>query len=299
MKKMKNEGDRVAFVVLHYIEKATTINCITSIKACGLEIQYAIVIVDNASPNKSGVDLLLYYKDEKNVHVLLNESNLGFAQGNNLGYIYAKKKCNANYIIVVNNDVILNDRWKFYNIKKIYERTDAYIIGPDIFSKNGTHQSPLRQNPMTDLNKVRRMIRNRKIYIFYFTLKRKFPFLNKVLLLEKIIKKEDQKCINKKIWEYEKEGAVLHGACLIFTPRYIQNEDEAFDSRTFMYGEEDLLSQKARKKGYKMLYTPEIQILHLEENATNQEHIGIDKKIFQYTNMLKGYELLLKEIKNK
>lgn len=294
-----NEIDKIAFVVLHYIEKRTTIDCVNSIKACEVGIQYSIVIVDNASPNKSGEELILYYKNENDVHVILADSNLGFAKGNNLGYIYAKNQCNANYIIIVNNDVIFNEMWKFNNIKMIYKREGAYIIGPDIFSKDGTHQSPLRQNPITDLKKVKKKIRNRKIYILYFTLKSKFPFLERIMLLEKILEKEDQRHVNKKEWQNEKEGAVLHGACLIFTPLFVEKENEAFDSRTFMYGEEDMLSQKARQKGYKMIYTPEIKILHLEEKATNQEYTGVEKKIFQHSNMLKGYKLLLEELKIK
>ena len=34
---------------------------------------------------------------------------------------------------------------------------------------------------------------------------------------------------------------VLHGACYIFSRRYLELEKEAFDSRTFLYHEEEIL----------------------------------------------------------
>lgn len=289
--------DNVAFVILHYMDDKMTIRCVESLKNIDFGRQYSIIIVDNASPNHSGNELFSHYQKEENIHVIISDANLGFAKGNNLGYQYAKRQCHADFIIIVNNDVLFNEEWRFDVISQIYRRTQAYIIGPDIVSGTGVHQSPLRQSSMKDLKKIRRMIRNRKIYIFYFEIKRKFYFLNQFMLLENILAKEDQKYTEGKQWEREKEGAVLHGACLIFTPLFVEREEEAFDPRTFMYGEEDLLSCKAGQRGYKMLYTPEIHIRHLEENATKQVHAGIEKRIFQYTNALKGYRLLYEELK--
>lgn len=289
----------IAFVILHYMDKDTTIGCINSLNNIKFGREYSIIIVDNASPNNSGKELYLLYKNVKNIHVIISGLNVGFAKGNNLGYSYAKRKCNADCIIIVNNDVVFNDSWEFNNIQKIYLRTGADIIGPDIISKDGIHQSPLRQCPISDIPKVRRMIMNRKIYILYFKIKKKFFFLRKMMFLEKFLERENQKYVKGKLWNIEKESAVLHGACLIFTPLFVKREDEAFNSKTFMYGEEDLLSQKAKRKGYKMLYTPKLYILHLEERATKSKYTGIEKAIFQYTHALRGYELLLEELKNK
>ncbi len=52
---------------------------------------YKIVIVDNASPDKSGALLKEHYKNDDHVEVLLNQENLGFARGNNVGFRYAEK----------------------------------------------------------------------------------------------------------------------------------------------------------------------------------------------------------------
>lgn len=292
----KFENDKLAVVILHYMDMETTINCIKSFRAIEQDVSYSFVIVDNASPNNTGRRLLELYKEEHDTYVILLEKNLGYAKGNNAGYNFAKNVCKANFIIIVNNDVIFNESWKFCNIRKIYNGTQACIIGPDILSLDGTHQSPLRIRTLKDKRKIKRLIRNMKIYIFYFELKKRCIFFNKISILEKILLRADRKYTMSKEWEVEKVGAVLHGACMLVTPGFIQSKEEVFDPRTFMYGEEDLLALKAEKKGYTMLYTPDLNICHLEGQSTQKAYAEIDKRIFQYKNKIYGCRLLLEEL---
>ncbi len=290
----------VAFVILHYISIEETINCVKSIQRIDIGTEYYIIIVDNASPNGSGKEILSLYEKEENVRVVLSEENLGFARGNNLGYCYAKKECEANFIIVTNNDVIFNDSWKFSNILEIYSRTKADIIGPDVVSEKGEHWSPFRLVPLIRQKVVKKRIRNRKIILLYYKLKKKYILLRKIMVLEIMMEKEKHKRIGKTIHNKEKTGVVLLGACILFTPSFVQDEEEAFNPKTFMYGEEDLLSQKAMKKGYCVLYTPKLSVVHLGEKATTSACDGnIEKEIFMHSNMLKGYKLLLEELKNE
>ena len=286
--------DVIAFVILHYINIEDTVNCVNSIQMINIGIEHFIIIVDNASPNQSGEGLVSLYKDNENIRVVLSKENLGFARGNNLGYCYAKKKCGANFIVVTNNDVIFNDSWKLYN------RTSADIIGPDIVSQDGKHWSPFRLEPITNSKIVKRRIRNRKVILLYYKYKKKYKFLNRIAILEKMMEKEKNKRINRTTYNTEKMGIVLHGACILFTPLFVKNEEEAFDSRTFMYGEEDLLAQKAKKMGYCMCYTPYFFVVHIGEKATRDAcNENIEREIFMHTNMLKGYQLLLDELNNE
>lgn len=290
----------VAFVILHYISVEDTINCVKSIQKIDMEVEYYIIIVDNASPNGSGDELMSMYKDEKNIRVVLSKENLGFARGNNLGYYYAKKEYGANFIIVVNNDVIFNESWKFQNILKIYNRTHADIIGPDVITEKGEHWSPFRLDSITSRRFIKKKIRNRKIEIFYFRMKKKYKVLRNVNIIENMMEKEKNKRLSNVEYKTERKGVVLHGSCVLFTPAYIESEKEAFNPKTFMYGEEDLLSQKARKKGYSILYTPDISILHIGESGTKSAHNeNIEREIFMHTNMLKGYRLLLEDLWNE
>ena len=85
-------NESVYFVILHYQTVSETTQCVSSIIN---NIEYDnkhIIIVDNSSPNKSGTYLKEYYKYDKNIEVIINKENLGFAKGNNIGYAYARNE---------------------------------------------------------------------------------------------------------------------------------------------------------------------------------------------------------------
>ncbi|HEL1638844.1 TPA: glycosyltransferase, partial [Streptococcus suis] len=103
----------IAFVILHYQAMEETISCVDTIKNMVKE-EKKIVIVDNASPNKTGINLREKYSQDSEVIVLLSEKNLGFAQGNNIGYKEARK-FSPEFIVVMNNDVFLTQE-NFYSL---------------------------------------------------------------------------------------------------------------------------------------------------------------------------------------
>ena len=70
-----NKKYSLGFVVLHYIAIEDTIECINSIINHIDTDNYEIVVVDNASPNNTGNDLLKKYKNHEKVSVILNNKN--------------------------------------------------------------------------------------------------------------------------------------------------------------------------------------------------------------------------------
>ena len=79
-----------AFVVLQYCAMQETLNCIESIKKY-CDDNYIIVVVDNGSPNGVGEKIKSICENDDKCVVIVNENNLGFAKGNNVGFRYAKK----------------------------------------------------------------------------------------------------------------------------------------------------------------------------------------------------------------
>ena len=98
---------KIVFVILHYLAIDETYKSVDSIEKKIDTDMYKIVIVDNASPDKSGALLKEHYKNDDHVEVLLNQENLGFARGNNVGFRCAEKTWNPSYIVLMNNDVNL------------------------------------------------------------------------------------------------------------------------------------------------------------------------------------------------
>lgn len=286
---------KACFVILHYIDIDTTQKCISSILQ--LENQdYSVVIVDNASPNNSGALLKKVYKDNEKVEVILLPDNVGYARGNNIGFLYAKEVFKAEYIIVANNDVIFEDSKILDKIQQIFEQTNAYIIGPDVYSAANIHQNPLRSKMLNE-KKIKGKIRNKAIGLLYFRIKKHLKIGDKIQIFEKMYNKGAENSIKERNWSEEADDAVLQGACLIFTPNYVRKEYEAFDPRTFMYCEEELLALKCERKKYNTRYSPAIQVRHMDGKSTELACDGTEKNLFQFSHMLKGYKLILGEMK--
>ncbi len=289
--------EHVSFVILNYCSGDLTIQCISSIKKNISYSNYSIVVVDNGSSDKSGVVLQQKYDGDDNVFVLLLKDNIGFAKANNFGYQYAKNKLNARYIIVTNSDTIFKQNDFIGIIQKLYSIKGFEIAGPDLITPRGTHQNPHRQSPLT-INQVRKMLFIKSVFLLYFNIKKRFHIGDKILFLEKWFDLKDKKTQENISYKIEHERVVLQGACLIFSPSFIEKEENAFYPGTFMYGEEDILTYLACKKDYRLLYSPELKVFHLDGGATKRSYENnLEKNIFTYTYIVEGCKLLLRIMK--
>lgn len=286
------------FIILHYLAEDMTKECVDYLEKHMDMSKCRIVIVDNASANGSGKRLEQYYRDKENCDVILNKENVGFARGNNVGYAYAKEKYNPDYMIIMNNDVLISDDKFLEKIEKIYIETGFHVLGPDILSKlTGKHQNPIQKNGVTKKQVERDIVHFQKCInnpVRYYIINKIKSTLRIRTRLKKIMKKNFY--LNQII------NPVLHGACYIFSSKYITYENEAFDSRTFLYREEDILHYKCKNKKYLMVYEPTIKVYHLEDVSTDVS-LNIKKKKtikddymkskFIYKNMLDSSKVLM------
>lgn len=247
----------LSFVILHYQVLEETVNCIQEIKN-KVKNDYKIIVVDNCSPNGSGSKLKKMYKDDPFVKIILSNINSGFAKGNNLGYRIAKAD-NPDYIIVMNNDVIIETENLIQKLNDVYTKTKFDILGPDIYStKTNLHQNPQRESnyKLDDLkNQYNKLLFKNN---FKFLLKLKY-----ILGLNKSEKKKNPK------YETIQFNVVLHGACYIFSKSFIQMHEDCFYNDTFMYYESYILHYLGNRENLTMVYYPEIKVLHHEDVATN------------------------------
>lgn len=288
------QSKKFCFVILHYMDSKTTVECVESILSTLESNTYEIVIVDNASPNNSGKELRDKYANLDNIHVIIADKNGGFARGNNIGYSYAKNKLDADYVICINNDTLIEQREFLEKIKFVTEKTKCDVLGPAIVSTNGDDQNPRRKRRLT-MKEIRQHLLRKKIMLGYFYWKK---YLFELNMVEKLYGKSSEEyksniCAGETI-----EDPVLLGACIIYCPGFVKNEKYAFSPKTFMYGEEDLLAWYCYRKSYKVIYSPEISIIHLGEVSTKMSTKSeVDKMIFLYKYMIEGLQLLKEEMK--
>lgn len=280
---------KFVFVILHYVNIEDTHECIESIKKLSYD-NWEIVLVDNCSPDGSGKKLEEEYKNEKEIHVILNDKNLGFAKGNNKGFIYAKNILKADFICQINNDTLIEDENFIEKIIHYYEKEKYYIAGPDVISLiNHNHQNPAIKF-QTFKETIKLTIENIIRLFGYFS--GTIDNIDKIYKNRQKKKKENKK-INtcdeniKKVSDY-----ALNGACWIYSPDYI-NEFNGMYSKTYMYGEELIMFYICKQLELNYAYIENTYIIHKEGSSTKKVFNSKEKGIFFFSHATKSSFLLL------
>ena len=253
----------IAFVILNYNIYDETVDCVESIKAKIDTDKFIIIIVDNNSTREIYAKLEFKYQNDSKVCLLRNNSNLGFAKGNNVGICEAKNK-GAKFICCLNNDTILLSKDFFGIISEKYEKYNSAIIGPKILLKNGTEQH--RNGKLLSIDAYKRMLSELdKPY--------KNHILKNYMKKNKVIKNLYDRHLSifrpgRSKYYNETVDVILHGCCIIFTPIFFQRLD-GFYKETFLYMEEELLFASLMANGLHSLYCPQLLIKHLEDVSTN------------------------------
>lgn len=266
----------VCYIILHYQVEEETVNCVNQLSK--IHGEHQIIIVDNCSPNGSGKSLGQKYAGEKDIDVILNSQNEGFAKGNNLGCTYAREKYNPDFYVVMNNDIEIpqNDFQELINL--IYQETKFDVLGPDIYSTSERiHQSPKSLSRTTLegserlLKKYERRNKSRIIVPLRCYLK-KIPLLKKA---KNLAGKKNARCK----YGIRHINVPLHGSCVIFSGHYMQQRKEAFFPDTFFYYEMEILDYECQKEGYKEVYDPTLKVLHHQNVSTNETYASELKKV--------------------
>ena len=253
----------LCFLILHFLDFEMTSKCIESIFDTFFNNSIYIVIVDNGSTNESGKLLEEKYVDNNFVYVIRNKSNLGFANGNNTGYKWIKDNIDCDFIGVINNDIIINQSNCFELIKEEFSNSNFAILGPDIVSSCGKHQSPIFKKALSleEILEYKQYLETiQKRFFFHYVKEKIFS-----IFVSKDRKKDEIGELNSQEYFI---NPVLHGACYFLSHIFIDKNDYIFNPKTFMYFEENILHYECQKKGLIMVYFPKIKVNHLEDIST-------------------------------
>lgn len=280
---------KIVYVILHYNTIKDTIECVNSIVHTQKKGTFEIVIVDNKSPNGSGNELLKKYSMENYIHIILNDENAGFARGNNIGFSYAKYKLTADFIVMINNDILLLQDSFQTDIVEEYKKNHYAVLGPLIITPQGESDANPGNNNLPSLKSLYSY--QVRLYVLLF--------LNYLYLdgLYKFIKKRITKSNIRRPSKIHIENIQLHGCCWIFSPTFIKLFN-GINDQTFLYREEELLFLQLKRNNLKSLFSPKIKIFHKEDSATQsitlKKH---EKRRFLYLQYIRSTWILIKEIK--
>ena len=285
---MEKKKIDIAFVILHYMAANDTVECVESVMAHNDTDRIHIIVVDNASPDGSGEKLRQRYENEKCVTVICNEKNLGFANGNNVGFRYAKENFDCRYIVLSNNDIIIFQDEMLRRLDEEYEKSRFAVWGPMVLTKDGRYgSSPSRMKPLTKAE-AEDFLRDYENFLKFQNMHLRWLY---IIYRKKILKRGRRP---KLCDHYRKYYDVsIHGCFMVFSREYIDRFDGLCD-KTFMYGEEDILYQSLINNKLKSVYDPSYAIYHKEDVSTDTaQKSGRKKREFYYKNLIASIKILI------
>ncbi|MBZ0198493.1 MAG: glycosyltransferase family 2 protein, partial [Ignavibacteriaceae bacterium] len=240
----------LSIIIINYNSKDVLHDCLVSLREVKLDKKFETFVIDNASTEKIN-DLETQFPQ---INFIYNCENIGFAAANNIGI----KRASGDYILLLNPDTIVNENSFQPMIDYLKAQADVGIVGCKIFNASGeiersTHSFPTLSKEFFHANEFLK------------------PLVSYDSFISKFIKKFSSSKALESYWDHNSEKEVDHvtGACMMLKKEVIEKAgmlDEAF----FLYNEEVEWSMRIKKAGYKIMFVPDSNIIHLFGHSTKQ-----------------------------
>ncbi len=262
-----------------------TVDCVRHLSQ--IAPQSPVVVVDNGSGDGSGERLRDLYASADGVHIIQSPRNLGFASGNNLGYSYAREHLSPDFVVVMNNDVMISQPDFEQLMADFMSANGVDVCGPDILTPDGGHQNPLLREPFSSFRIIKQMA---------------IDSVRLLCLKLGIFQKRILGTYSSVSSSYHRSEAsvspaiscIPHGACLVFSRKYMDVMPYAFEPVTFLYCEEMILHDLCRHMDFKIAICPGASVLHLGGKSTMVDAGQRQRQIFKISQTLKSMWSLLR-----
>jgi len=242
---------QLSVIILNYNVRFFLEQCVASVQEALTNIDSEIIVVDNNSSDDSCEMIKMRFP---NVKLLVNNSNIGFSKGNNIGVAAA----NGDYICILNPDtVVASDT--FEKILAFAEKQENLgIVGCKLIDGTGNFLPESKRGVPTP-----------------------FVALTKIFGLYKLF--PNWRLFNRYYAQHLSENetgkvAILVGAFMIMK-RDLYNEIGGFDENCFMYSDDIDLSYMALKSGKLNYYFHETSVIHYKGESTIKD--GLYMKRFR------------------
>lgn len=247
----------VSIIIVSYNTKKLTLECIESIYKQILNIDFEIIVVDNASSDGSADAIEKKYSK---INLIRSKENLGFARANNM----AAEQSTGAYLLLLNSDTVVLEGavQKLFSFAEV--REDAGIFGGSTFFADGS------RNPSSCWSKPT-LWSISCIALGLTSLFRKTKLFNP----ESFIWWD---------WSESREVDIISG-CFLLIRKNIWDKLSGFSPDFFMYGEDSDLCLRAWNSGSKCVVFPNAKIVHYG-GASDNVHSGKMIKLFTGKNLL-------------
>ena len=248
---------KIATIIVNYNDAEETAKYVKKISK--FEIIDRIVVVDNLSTAPNNMEILNELKNGK-VEVIRAEKNGGYSYGNNFGMKYLEENNeNYDYTIISNPDIDIEENAIKKCVQVLESDGEIAIAAPRMYNFSG---NPIRRSSWK--------IRTFMLDVIHSTRLLELLFYSKLRAGEY---SADE--YSKDLLEVE----AISGAFFIVKTAVFR-EVGYFDENVFLFYEEDILSKKLIKMGYKIVSVNSEKVVHYESQTIGKT-ISYYKKIQQ------------------
>ncbi|MGE5406732.1 MAG: glycosyltransferase [Methanosarcina sp.] len=238
---------KISVIIPVFNKLEYTKKCLYTIyRNSGNEINYEVIIIDNASSDGTAEFLEKYKIEHPNLIVYKSETNLGFAKANNIGAKIAK----GEYILCLNNDTEPKEGWLEPLVRIIEGDKTVGAVGSKLLFPDGK-------------------IQHAGVVI-----------INDNVLPDPLVARHIYWMSNANIKDVNilKTYQALTAACLLIR-KSVFDEVGGFDEE-YWNGYEDIdLCFKLREKGWKLVYQPQSVVIHYESQSGPERFSKVSKNI--------------------
>jgi N-acetylglucosaminyl-diphospho-decaprenol L-rhamnosyltransferase len=251
----------LSIIIVSYNTRQLILECLRSVFEQTLDINYEVIVVDNASSDDSVGAIARSFPQ---VRLIASKENHGFARANNL----AARKAKGDYLLLLNPDTVVLNRANeiLFSVAKAHPK--AGIYGGRTLFPDGT------VNPKCCFGET----------TAWSLFCRAFGF-SRILKNTVFFNPESYGS-----WEYDtlKQVDIITG-CFFMVKRDLWEQLAGFNPIFFMYGEEVDFCLRARKLGYRPLFTPDAEIIHYGEASEPVKEERITKVLCAQSTLIRKH----------
>lgn len=225
----------IAIVILNFNGEKDTLECLKSIDKLETDgFELLTIVVDNGSTKTFSFGNFQF-------KLIRNKYNLGFSGGNNVGIRYALKN-NVDYICILNNDTIVDKSLVLELLKLAQSDESIGIVAPKIYFAKG-YEFHKNRYEESEKGKV----------IWYAG---GVMDWRNVIGVHRGVDEVDH-------GQYEKvQETDFASGCCMFVKSEVFQKIGFFDEKYFLYYEDNDLSQRAKREGFRIVYSPKAVLWH-------------------------------------
>ena len=235
---------QLSIIIINYNTFKLTCNCIQSIYDKLIDVDYEIVLVDNASVE---CDPNLFKQKFPGINLVISPTNSGFTGGNNLGVDNAS----GDYLLLLNSDIELINNAPKICLDHLLANKDVGMTTCQLTYPNGDIQYNCR-----------------RFRTISWELLEVFP-------LYKLLPKAKREALMLHHYfdhQTEMNCDWVWGAFMLFPKTIIQQlPKQKLSDDFFMYCEDTLWCWDFKQLGYKIHFLPQAKVMHIHKGSVSKD----------------------------